>query len=191
MTNLTKILKIVPVGVIIIIALSVLYRLIPHPPNFTPILSMALFAGCYINNKKLAVLLPLLTMLVSDLLLGFHNTMIFVYGALFIAVLMGSFFIQNKVKIHNVFLTTIMASFVFFIITNFAVWLMGDFYPYNFAGLIQSYLAGLAFWQNAIIGDLFFVFLFFGSYEFFNKKFLTKLKTSQQSNYDIKTCKKS
>ena len=64
----------------ITIVIAVSMRLLPHPPNFTPIAAMALFGGCYLD-KKYALAIPLLAMFVSDIFLGFHNTMIFVYGS--------------------------------------------------------------------------------------------------------------
>ena len=76
------------ISVFAIIILAVIARLIPHPPNFAPIGGLALFSGSHFK-KKIALLIPLVAMLVSDLFLGFHNTIIYVYGSFFLTVLIG------------------------------------------------------------------------------------------------------
>ena len=54
-----------------IIILGILTRLIPHPPNFTPILSFALLSGVYSKNN-LGIFIPISIMLLSDMFLGSH-----------------------------------------------------------------------------------------------------------------------
>src|SRR3989344_6283573 len=72
----------------IIILIAVFLRLIPHPPNFAPITAMALFGGIYIS-KRYALFIPLLALFISDIFLGFHDTMIFVYGSFLVSGLIG------------------------------------------------------------------------------------------------------
>ena len=130
------------------IALAVITRLLPHPPNVAPITAIALFGGCYIKDKNLALALPLLCMFITDLFLGFHVIMPFVY----MSFMMISYIGINSKKIGNGII--LKSSTLFFILTNFGVWLMG--YPLTFAGLVSCYTLAIPFFVNTIIGDLFF-----------------------------------
>ena len=85
------------VGFVIILLLAA-SRLIPHPPNFTPILGMAVFSGAIINHKLVAYIIPLAAMLLSDLYLGFHASMPIIYFSLAVCVLIGTL-IESKVSI--------------------------------------------------------------------------------------------
>ncbi len=150
-------------GIILVAALS---RLLPHPPNFTPIIAMGLMGGVYFKNKQLAVIIPLLAMMVSDLLLGFHGTMIWVYSSIAIVTLCSSFI---KPKLSTVGLASFSASIFFFLVTNFGVWISGTFYPKTLSGLGTCYMAGIPFLQNAIVGDLMYTAILFGAFEMAKK----------------------
>lgn len=130
-------------------------RLIPHAPNFTPIAAMALFGGATLSNKRLAFVLPLIAMFISDLIIGFHSTMWAVYIAFAITVFIGTK-INGKVNPLNVITASIASSSLFFIITNFAVWLGSTFYPQNLSGLVECYIAAIPFFNNGLVGDLFY-----------------------------------
>ena len=147
----------------LIIFLAVLMRLVPHIPNFAPISAMALFGGVYIN-KKHALIVPLLAMLVSDFFLGFHKGIPFVYGSFLLIGLIGIWLREHK-SLRNILAATFFSSLLFFIITNFGVWLIGEIYPKTFSGLIQCYIFALPFFRNTILGDAFYVGILFGSYE--------------------------
>jgi len=164
--------------VLISFILSVaIYRVIPHPFNFTPVLAMALFSGAKFKDLKLALLLPLIAMLLSDLFLGFHQTMFFVYGALALIVFSGIYLnkkIQRKTPVKNAFNIITASAFssgIFFIVSNFGVWLTGNFYAKNIAGLIDCYIAAVPFLQNSIASNLFFSTLFFGGFYLAEKQF--------------------
>ncbi|MCH8331610.1 MAG: hypothetical protein IH946_09580 [Bacteroidetes bacterium] len=157
-----------------IILVLALLRILPHPPNFTPIGAMALFGAAYFTNKKLAFIIPLGAMFISDLILGFHGTMTFVYMSFILIGVIG-LKLSGNVKTGRVIGSALIASVLFFLVTNFGVWLMGNFYPKDFGGLMACYAAGLAFYQysvfgsfflNTVMGDLFFVSVLFGGYEF-------------------------
>jgi hypothetical protein len=161
----------------IIILFAVVLRLVPHVPNFAPISGMALFGGVYLN-KKYALAVPLIAMFLSDIFLGFHNVMVFVYGSFVITGLMGLWLRKHK-NFTNIVAATCFSSLLFFLITNFGVWLEGRLYPTNLSGLIESYTMAIPFFRNTIFGDLFYVTLFFGSYElalgFFRKSAFSNL----------------
>lgn len=146
-----------------VILFGAIMRLVPHWPNFTPIAAMALFGGATIRKKHLAFLIPLAALFISDLFLGFHKWMIAVYISFALVVLMG-FLLQNRIKIGSVLIATLGSSVLFFIITNFAMWIGSPFYPQNMAGLIECYTLAIPFFNNGVIGDLFYSGIFFGSY---------------------------
>lgn len=138
-------------------------RLIPHWPNFTPIAAMALFGGAYFGKKHLAFLVPLLAMFVSDLFLGLHQWMIAVYISFALVVGIG-ILLQSRIKVGTVLIASLSSSLLFFILTNFAMWVGSPFYPQNIGGLIECYIAALPFLNNGIMGDLFYSTLFFGGF---------------------------
>ena len=155
-------------GLIVLLAFS---RLIPHPPNFTPILGMAIFSGAIINRKFLAYLVPLAAMLLSDLYLGFHSGMPIIYFTLAICVLIGTF-IESRVTIFNSILVITGGVLVFYLITNFAVWYGSGMYENSFSGLITCYVMGLPFLQNTFISSLIYGMGAFLIYEVINKRLI-------------------
>ena len=130
------------------IALAVITRLLPHPPNVAPITAIALFGGNRFDNKWLAFGLPLLCMFLSDLFLGIGLITMFVYLSFMLISCIGI----NSKKINNG--TILGSSLLFFLITNLGVFLLG--YPHTLQGLITCYTLALPFFVNTIIGDLLF-----------------------------------
>ena len=130
------------------IVLAVATRLLPHPPNVAPITGIALFAAHRFNDKKLVFLLPLLCMVITDIFLGFHMIIPFVYLSIIAISTLGLF----SKKISNG--VVLKSSTIFFLVSNFGVWLLG--YPNTIAGFISCYTLALPFFFNTIIGDLFF-----------------------------------
>jgi hypothetical protein len=152
-------------------------RLIPHPENFAPITATALFGAVYLP-KKYAFIIPLSALLISDLFLGFYGLeMAFVYGSFIISGLIG-LMIKSRKNIFTVIGATLTASILFYLITNFGVWLEPrSWYTKDLAGLLQSYTAGIPFFRNTLMGDFFYTGVLFGTYEltyFLAKRFLTK-----------------
>lgn len=156
--------------IISVIFIGAFLRLIPHWPNFTPIAAIALFGGTYLKRKDLAFIIPITAMLVSDAIIGFHSVMIPVYVSFLFIVSFG-FLIRKKIAPLNVLSASLAASTLFFLVTNCASWLTGMM-PYSpgFEGLLQAYIAGLPFFLNGIMGDLFFTSVFFGSYYLVTQK---------------------
>ncbi|MEK7634071.1 MAG: DUF6580 family putative transport protein [Patescibacteria group bacterium] len=161
---------------LLIILLAVVTRLVPHAPNFAPIGGLALFSGSHFK-KKIALSIPLAAMFVSDIFLGFHKTIPYVYVSFIIIALIGRLIKNNKWQ--SIFATSLISSVLFFLITNFGVWATGTMYQKNLSGLMQSYGFGVPFFRNTLISDLFYSFSFFYGYKFlsgFNfKKLLAKL----------------
>ncbi len=155
------------------------FRLIPHWPNVTPIAAMALFGGAYLGRKYLAFLIPIAAMLVSDIFLGFHTSMIAVYASFAVTVGLG-ILISRKPGLLNVALASVGSTILFFLVTNFASWIGSPMYAQTFGGLMSSYAAGLvflndgngiSFFMNSLLGDLFFNTVLFGAFFLASIKF--------------------
>lgn len=145
-----------------IILLAVIARIIPHPPNFAPIGGLALFSGSHFR-KILAFIIPLSAMLISDMFLGLHNTIVFVYVSFFITVIIGRYVKRNW---QSLVFASVLSSVLFFMITNFGVWVTGTMYQKSISGLLECYLMGLPFFRNTLISDLTYTFSFFYGYRF-------------------------
>jgi len=150
---------------VLIIILAAASRLVKHPFNFTPVVAMSIFAGCYLE-KKWAVILPIVSMLVSDYFIGFYDwqVMASVYISISLAFLIG-WFLQKRKNWKSIVLASLAASLIFFIVTNFAVWVFFKWYPHTWAGLIDCFILALSFYRNTLAGDLFYTGVFFGIYE--------------------------
>ncbi len=148
---------------IILVALAISTRLLPHPDNFTAVGASALFAGVYLR-KKYTLWLPLIIMIISDAIIGFHNLIFFTWGSFVLIGVIGLWIRKNK-NILNVIFGTVTGSLTFFFITNFAVWAFTPMYAKTSAGLMQCFIMGLSFFRNTIMGDLFYVGVLFGVYE--------------------------
>lgn len=136
--------------------------------NFTPIAAMALFGAAVLNDKRLAIIIPFVTMFISDILLqllngtGFHNQMFLVYGCTVFSSLIG-FQIREKLEFKNILLATVAGAVLFFITTNLGVWMLG-YYGYTLTGLVNCFSMAIPFFRGTITGDLFYSLVFFGSY---------------------------
>ena len=139
-------------------------RLVPHPPNFTPIGAMALFGGAYIGRRALAFAAPLGALLLSDLVLGFYHGMATVYFSVALIVMIGIVAL-GRISPIRVGLAALASSILFFVVTNFGMWLFSGFYPRTLAGLEACYVAAIPFFQNTVAGDLFYAALLFGGFK--------------------------
>lgn len=155
--------KILIVGIIL---LAVLSRLLPHPPNIAPITAIALFGTASLSAFT-GIIIPLFIMFLSDLFLGFHKTIPFVYGSFFLISILG-LMLRNHASFKRVTFITTVSSLLFFFITNFGVWLTSSMYPHTIPGLIQAYFMGIPFLRNTLIGDFFYTYSLFYGYFFVN-----------------------
>ncbi|HMQ47831.1 MAG TPA: hypothetical protein PKA00_10635 [Saprospiraceae bacterium] len=184
----------------LMILAAALSRLLPHPYNFTPIGAMGLFGAAYFTQRYLAFLVPLAALWVSDLLL---NNLIYarqypefyqdgfvwlptayasyVYIAFLCIVLIGFVFLR-QVRPSNLLATSLLASITFFLITNAGSWMIDPAYPKNSAGLLAAYTAGIPFFWNTLLGDLFYVALLFGVFEWVKYTSLKSLAVKQAKN---------
>jgi len=162
MQNLLTALKkeILPIILILILTFA---RLIPHPPNFTPIIAVAIMSGYFFKNINLSFIVLLTAMLASDLYIGFYENMIFVYASLLLITFMF-YKISKKISLRNLFIYSFSGSLIFFIISNFGVWALGSpglydvVYPKNLSGLIECYIIAIPFFGNTFLSTLIFAY---------------------------------
>jgi len=128
-------------------------RLIPHPPNFTPILAAAIFAPYIINDRWTAIAVPLMAMFIGDVFIGFHHYMLWVYGAIAMSTVISRWAMQFG-KYLPLATMTLISSVLFYIVTNFAVWIMWDYYPNTLEGLIMCYTMAIPFFQNTVLSTI-------------------------------------
>ena len=131
-------------------------RLIPHPPNFTPIIASALMAPLLIRDRLFGMCIPLFGMFLSDLIIGFHPYQFVVYSSLILI----SIFSPMKKKYLYLAIGALLSSIWFFIATNFSVWIIWDYYPKTFQGLLTCYTLAIPFFKNTLISTFLFTGIF-------------------------------
>ena len=150
--NLNK--EIIPIGLILILAAS---RLIPHPPNFTPIIAVAIMSSYFFRNIYLSILTLIISMLIADVFIGFYKNMLFVYTSLIIITFIF-FRISKKIKYKNLYIFAFFGSLIFFLISNFGVWALDGLYEKNLNGLIECYILAIPFFGNTFLSTLIFAY---------------------------------
>lgn len=143
---------VVATGLIVAVAAT---RFFPHPPNFNPVMAIALFGSAVFANRYLGLAIAIGAMVVSDLFLGMHSTLPFVYGSMLLAAILGHYLRQNR-SVFKIVGTTFAASVLFFVVTNLGVFIMQDMYAKTLQGLAECYAMALPFFQNSLAGDLVF-----------------------------------
>jgi len=140
-------------------------RLVPHPPNFTPIGAMALFSGAYLGRRTIVIAFaaPLTAMLLSDAILGFYSGFWITYLAVAAIVLIGSLALASR-SVLRIGLAALAGSIMFFLVSNFGTWALSGMYAHTLAGLAACYVAAVPFFQNTVAGDLFYATLLFGGF---------------------------
>jgi hypothetical protein len=148
-----------------LIGLDVVARLLPHAPNFTPVAASALFAGVVLRSRVLALLVPVLAMLLSDLAIGGDDWRIsgVIYAALVLPAAFGIWARRLRTPVALAPLV-VASSCIFFVATNFAVWAFSGMYAHTVDGLARCYLAALPFFQYTIMGDVFWTAALFGAW---------------------------
>lgn len=170
---------------VVFIAVAAIARLLPHPSNFSPVGSMALFGGAVFAIKYLKYLIPIAALYLSDFVLNntlyrqwypnhegtvfFTDDMMWVYAAFLLAVVIGHFVIK-KITVGNVILGAVLFTIGFFVISNFGSWMSGIMYPKTFSGLIACYTAGVPFIKFSLAGNLFYSAVLFGGYAFLTQR---------------------
>lgn len=162
------------IGLCILVA--AMTRLIPHPMNFAPLGAMALFGAAYFGNRGLGLLITLVSWMISDLVLNnlvyptngepviFTEGAVYIYSSIVLIYFIGTQLL-NKITAWRMLTGSLTASAVFFLLSNFGVWMQGIYYPTDFSGLMACYAAALPFLKNTVAGDLFYSGLLFLLFE--------------------------
>lgn len=155
-------------GIILVATAS---RLIPHPPNFTPIAAIALFGGAQFSSKRAAFLVPLAALFLSDLVFGFYAITLVVYGSFGLTVCLG-FWVRQRRSMSRIAYAAAASAILFFGLTNFGVWAMDNLYPKTAAGLVDCYIAAIPFFRNMLLADLVYSTLLFGALALAENRFV-------------------
>lgn len=155
------------------IAAAALARLLPHVPNVAPVGALALFGGAHFARKRWAVVVPLSAMLLSDLVLYagryeeywayFPSSAFSVYASMALIACLG-FWLRKRRRVHHIAAATVAGSGLFFLVTNFGVWLFTSMYPHTLQGLISCYTAAIPFFRNTLLGDAVYATVLFGGF---------------------------
>jgi hypothetical protein len=164
------------------IVAAALTRLVPHWPNFAPIVAMGLFGAAYFQRRSLAIIVPLLAMFISDMGLqlvqsmhlydswlatgrGFYRAQWVVYGTIAL-ITCGGFVLRKHRSILPIGACVLAGSLTFFLLTNLGVWALGHGvrYPHTAAGLLECYVAAVPFFHYTVLGDLTYSVVLFGGY---------------------------
>ena len=145
------------------------------PYNFTPVEAIALFGGAYFADKRLAVIVPLGAMMLADSIIGLHSLLPVVYGCIALTVLMG-FGLRDKVSVLRVGGLGVASATMFYLVTNFFVWLTGNMYTHDGAGLVECYTMAIPFFKSTLAGTLVWSALLFGGFELLRRQMGTTLE---------------
>ena len=157
---------------LIFVVMGVALRVLPHPGNFTPVTAIALFSGVTLS-PGLALTVPMIVMIASDIFIGPHSLYWLTWGSFFIVTLLG-FWIRSSTAPSRIFLGTLAGSVFFFVSTNLGVFLFEGMYPRTWAGLAECFTRAVPFFRNALLGDFLYAFVFFSAFagvKVFSKKF--------------------
>lgn len=183
----------------ILVAIAVSTRTIFHiGPNVELVTFSTLAGGYFLTNKKLALLLPIIIMLISDSIIGNTSIFLFTWSAFFITPILGillrSPFIKHKFKdLPDIFRPSVLglagttlSIIIFYLWTNFGVVVTTAMYPDTFGGLLSSYFNALPFLKNQLFGNLIFTPILFAGFQlFFSKKANENIDRKQVSERDI------
>lgn len=167
--NKVEMLGVLIAGVLMVFAAVV--RILPHPWNFTPVGAMAIFAGAMFRRRWVAFLLPLAALLAGDLFVGLYKLMFIVYASFALSVAIGRWLAASR-TVARIGGAVLLGAAQFFVVTNFALWAVGGFYPRTASGLAACYLAGFPLFWNTLAGDVVYATALFGGYALAERAFL-------------------
>ncbi len=151
----------------LLVFLGVASRLVVHTPQFTAILAVAMFGGMYLSRGQ-ALLVPIALMMVTDIILGFHDTMAFTWGSMIIVSAIGLWLKERK-NFGTVFAGSIVSSGIFFVVTNFGAWL-SPLYPHTWAGLRECYIMAIPFFRSTLVSTVAYSMVLYAGYEWALKR---------------------
>jgi hypothetical protein len=169
-----------------LVLLGAFSRLMEHPANFTPLMAISIFGAYTFKSLRLSIVIAISSMILSDLALAiqhndmnyaWHGTTIVVYACMILGAVIGRLAHNRKPGIVGLAGATLTSSVLFFVVTNFAVWLGGGFYAMTLQGLVECYTMAIPFFKNSLAGDTFYVSVLFGLYALVQKFVPANTKT--------------
>ena len=159
-------IKTLPTIIYGLIIFTIISKLLPHPFNFTSVGSLSLFAGAFLPLRT-AWAAPIFTLFVSDAVTGFYDpvVMFFVYIGFACSTLVGRIVLLKKRTVIKLISSAFIAACLFFIISNFGMWIAGGYYPLTLDGLITCYIRGIPYFKHTLAGNILYTFFLFGAYE--------------------------
>jgi len=154
---------------LLFIVVAVSSRFMPWIPNFSPLMGLVFFAGAYFASRKTALIAIFATLVLSDLYLGFYESMWITYIGFAAMALIGNLFLSqwSKRSLDNFIpcwaFGSLFSATAFFLISNFGVWFEGVLYPKDLSGLWTAYVMGLPFFKYTLISTAVFSAAAFGA----------------------------
>ena len=145
-------------------------RLLPHPPNFTPVAAIALFGGASFSNVRAAFFVPPLGLLLSDLVLGFSAITPVIYACFALITCIG-LWLRQRQNVYNVTAAAVVSALMFFVLSDLGTWALTDLYPHTSAGLLQCYTVALPYLRNMLTSTLIYTALLFGGLYLAERRF--------------------
>ena len=167
--------------IVIMILLAAALRVVPHPWNLAPIGAIALFSGSMFRNRWSAFLLPLASLFAGDVFIGFHKLMLIVYASFAVSVAIGRW-LGEKRTFARIGGAVFLGALQFFVVTNFAMWALGGFYPKTAQGLASCFAAAVPFFWNTLAGDAVYAGVLFGGYALAEKILISSREQSAETN---------
>lgn len=140
----------ISIGILFVLAIS---RFIPHPPNFTSLISLSFYVPALLGLKFLPFVL--LSFIFTDIIIGFHNTLFFTWGSVILIGIVANKFVNS---ITSRITGALIGALIFFVVTNFGVWSLGS-YGYDFNGFLACYTLAVPFFGYSLMSTLFFSLL--------------------------------
>ena len=157
MSNYLKI----SLGIFLVLSAS---RLIPHPPNFTSLIALSFYVPVFFGLRFIPIVIG--CFVITDLYFGFHSTTLFTWGSVLLISVISKYFSK---KITSRFLGIMFSCLIFYIASNFGVWLTGN-YGYTLEGLTACYILAIPFFGNTLVASIIYSILIESIYKFFNSK---------------------
>ena len=153
-----------------LVVFSTIMRILPHPWNLTPVGAVSLFSGACFDRKRWAFAAPLTAMFVSDTLLqlmtghGYHSLMPVIYATFALIVVVGMILRERRDSPLAVTAGAVTSATIFYLVTNFAMWMISTLYAKTLSGLAACYIAGIPYYGTMLLGDLVYSALLFGTF---------------------------
>ena len=140
----------ISIGILLVISAS---RLIPHPPNFTSLIAISFYIPAMFGYRYITPVV--FAFGITDLILGFHSVILFTWGSIILIGIISKYFSST---LKSRFLGVLTGAVIFFVTTNFGVWLIGS-YGYTFSGLLTCYVLAIPFFTNTVISTIFYAII--------------------------------